>query len=343
MPNTRIRNPHFQISQASSRREFLTGSTVAGLALGLSPTLAAKMTSTRKMTNIGLLADLHQDIMHDGQQRVEAFAEHMKTAQPDAVLQLGDFAVPHRKNEAVVNTFNQCCDTALHTIGNHDTDGGHTKQQCLDAWGMPHRYYTQRVGGVDLIVLDGNDTGSPTHRGGYPSFIGPEQFDWLTQQLKALSGPILIVSHQPLAGYAAIDNSDQVRSLLTRFADKILMAINGHSHIDQVIRDDGVNYLHVNSASYQWVGSKFKHRSYRNSIHQDHPSIASTCPYRDPLFATITIDPTTMLVTIKGRQSEWVGPSPAKLGNPISDQLIPGEHVAPRIRDRRIARVKVPR
>ena len=41
----------------------------------------------------------------------------------------------------------------------------HTKQQCFDVWGMTGRFYNQRIAGLNLIVLNGIDAGSPTHKG----------------------------------------------------------------------------------------------------------------------------------------------------------------------------------
>ena len=33
-------------------------------------------------------------------------------------------------------------------------------------------------------MLDGNDRGSPRHRGGYPIYVGPEQVTWLKEELE---------------------------------------------------------------------------------------------------------------------------------------------------------------
>jgi calcineurin-like phosphoesterase family protein len=274
--------------------------------------------------------------MHDGLERMQAFVREMKIQRPDALIQLGDFAYPNEKNKAVIDLFNGAHAKTLHVIGNHDTDSGHTKEQCLEFWGMPSRYYAQEIAGIKLIVLDGNDTGSPTHKGGYVSYIGQEQIEWLQAELEATAGPIIIFSHQPLAGTIAVDNAANLQELLGQHAHKILLAINGHAHIDDLLRIQEVTYLHLNSASYQWVGGNFKHQSYSEAIHKDHPWISYTCPYRDSLFATLVIEPDTQTIRIEGKSSDWVGPSPASLGTNSYPGLHVGEEVAPRIRDRQI-------
>ncbi len=119
-----------------------------------------------------------------------------------------------------------------------------------------------------------------------------------------------------------------------------MLCVNGHTHLDQLVRIGGVHHLHVNSASYKWVGGDHKHASYSDDIHAAHPWIGHTCPYRDAVFSTMTLDPATGTITIRGRASAWVGPSPAALGLDRDPTLIHGEEIAPRTRSRRIERVR---
>ena len=93
----------------------------------------------KKTIRLGLITALHQDIMHDGPRRLEAFLKRMHALKHDALVQLGDFAVPSPQNKALIGQFNKAHPLALHVLGNHDTDGGYTKQQTMDAWGMRER------------------------------------------------------------------------------------------------------------------------------------------------------------------------------------------------------------
>ena len=321
------------------RRDFLRQAAAASVAIAIPGGALAAVERLNKAVRIGVIADLHQDIMHDGLERMTAFTTEMSKSQPDAVMQLGDFAYPNANNSEVIDLFNQSHDRTLHVIGNHDTDSGHTIQQCLDVWNMPARYYTQNIEGLNIIVLDGNDKESPTHKGGYASFIGPEQTTWLKEQLDALDGPIIIVSHQPLAGYAAVDNAEDIQGILSNASDKVILAINGHTHVDDLVQINGISYLHVNSASYLWVGEPYKHESYGKDIHASHRWIEYTCPYRDPLFTMLTIDPANQGVTVNGIDSAWVGSSPADLGRGISPGLTSGDAIAPKISEREIQKI----
>ncbi|MCH2152824.1 MAG: metallophosphoesterase [Phycisphaerales bacterium] len=323
-----------------SRRRILRTMAATSMTLALPRLSFGAAASLKKPVRIGLIADLHHDVMHDGPDRLDVFLKQMSISKPDAIMQLGDFAYPTEANAPVIDRFNQAHEQSLHVIGNHDTDAGCTTAQCIERWGMPARHYVQNIGGLHMVVLDGNDPGSPTYKSGYKSYVGKEQVAWLKEQLATLDGPIIVACHQPLAGAYAVDNAEEIQSILGDAADKVILAINGHSHIDQVVRVKNVTYLHVNSASYKWVGGDNRHESYSKDIHEAHPWISCTCPYRDPLFAMLTIDPDASAINVEGTSTTWVGQSPAELGLDLHPELINGEQIAPRIRDRSFHRAK---
>ncbi len=285
-----------------------------------------------------MITDLHQDTMHDGPERLGKFLEAMKKDSPDAIIQLGDFAVPSKENQALTDSFNSAHPVAMHVLGNHDADGGYSYDQTLEAWGMKERYYYRDIGGLRVIVLDGNEK-PPNHVSGYPSHIGLKQMTWLRTTLQSHEGPILVLSHQPLAGPWAVDNADNVQDVLNAAADRVLLAVNGHSHIDHLVRKGNIGYLHLNSASYVWVGRGYKRETYSPEIHAAYPKLASACPYREPLFTTLTIDPVNGRIDLKGCDSQWVGESPAERGRDKHPDLIDGEQIVPRIRSRQIRRI----
>ena len=327
-------------AQSPTRRELLQMAGAAAAIVTLPAAAAARVRALAGNLRIGMITDLHQDIMHDGEARMDAFVTEMKARKADCIMQLGDFAYPNPKNKSVIDKFNAGNKHALHVIGNHDMDSGHTRKQCVEVWGMSAQHYIHDVGGLRILVLDGNDKGSPTHKGGYAAYVGKEQQAWLTQQLESHDGPFLIACHQSFAGPWAVDNALEMQALLTRFADRIAICINGHNHIDMLKRTGGVNYLHVNSASYQWVGGTKKHESYSTEIHKAHPWIEYTCPYRDSVFSALVFDSETGTITVEGQESTWVGPSPAALGVDLDPTLTNGEEIAPRTRARRIEKIR---
>jgi 3',5'-cyclic-AMP phosphodiesterase len=328
-----MKNTMHRSTSELSRRDFMG----LGVAFCVPLLARASVGTLKESIKMGLITDLHHDLIHDGKSRLEAFLSHSRQSKTDGLIQMGDFIFPNEKNQDVIDLFNRAHEVSLHVIGNHDTDNGHTKQQCLDRWGMPARYYARQVKGVWFIVLDGNDTGSPDHKGGYPAYMGPEQVAWLKTQLEEIKEPIVIVSHQPLTGALAVDNAAEIQALLASAADRIIVAINGHTHVDSLIYERGIPYLTINSASYFWIGDKYLHESYPKEIHEAHEWMSRMCPYRDPLYTVITIDPATMTIQLTGKQSTWVGPSPTELG--FTDEYKPlrvGEEIVPFIRKRTV-------
>ena len=168
----------FDSSQAAAsnrtldRRAFLGTVALGSFAISLPRAAMAAVGRLEKSVRLGVIADLHQDVMHDGLERMKAFTQRMEVVKPDAILQLGDFAYPNADNSDVIDLFNKAHPTSLHVIGNHDMDAGMTRKNCIDVWGMPGRYYEHEVGGLHLLVLDGNDAGSPTYTGGYAAYVG---------------------------------------------------------------------------------------------------------------------------------------------------------------------------
>ena len=318
-----------------NKRTFLQMTAAATASIVLPDAARSCLNDLDRPVKFGLIADLHQDIMHDAPLRLKVFLDAMQNEKPDALLQLGDFAYPTSQNDSVTKSFEEAHKNAFHVLGNHEIDGGHSFAEVAKLWNMKGRYYTEQVQGINLIVLDCNEK-PPGHRGGYPSHIGPQQMNWFESQLKELHGPIIVFSHQPLAGPSCIDNASVAQRLLTSAADRVLMAVNGHTHIDHLTHVGKIPYLHLNSASYKWVGGSHRNRSYADEIHSKHRWIEYTCPYRTCLYATLTIDPKSGRIELGGSESDWVGKSPSQLGIADQPDLINGKQVCPEIRDRRI-------
>jgi Icc protein len=264
----------------SSRRDFFGTTAAVATSIILPQRVMACLERVKKPIKLGMIADLHQDVMHDGPARLQAFLDAMKEENPDALIQLGDFAYPTKKNEVVSKAFEKAHPKTLHVLGNHEIDDGHSFDEVAKLWGMKGRYYTEHVNGLDLVVLDGNEK-PENHQGGYPAHIGEEQLEWLAKQLKTLKGPILVICHQPLAG-------------------------------------------------------SYRNKSYPAEVHSKFQWVEYTCPYRDSLFTTLTIDPASGRIDVQGRESEWVGKSPSQLGIADKPDLTDGKEICPKIRSRQL-------
>ena len=297
-----------------NRRHFLTAATGTLLAAPALQRLRAAAPDSGRI-RLGLVAEVHQDVMPDGVERITAFVEAMQQSQAHGIINLGDFCVPHVRNDRFLAAFNRFTGPKLHVLGNHDTDGGFKREQVLEYWNSPARYFSRDEHGLHLVVLDGND---PDGQKGYPCSLNDEQLAWLEQDLGASQAPTVIFIHQPIDAFDKhVRTARKVRAVLAKANaeagfGKVIAVFAGHAHLDYVKESDGIPHVQINSASYVWVDKK--HPNYDAAIQKQHPSVAATCPYAEPLWALVTFDVEAGRIEICGRETSWVGADPWQVG-----------------------------
>ncbi len=200
-----------------NRRKFVVATAGAAGAVLLAPALQRACADAPRSGKLqfGIIADIHQDVMHDGVERVSAFVRSMNERKADFVLSLGDFCVPHARNETFFAAWKQFSGPRHHVLGNHDTDGGYRREQVVEFYGTPARFYSFDRHGVHFVILDGNDPDGKTH--GYSSFVADDQLKWLAADLAATKLPTLISIHQPIDGWDKnVKNAAKVRAVLRK-------------------------------------------------------------------------------------------------------------------------------
>lgn len=297
----------------NSRRRFLK--TLAATSLLPLPVFGAE---PGKKFRIGIITDVHKDIIHDADERLKSFIDAMAAEKVDAVMQMGDFCTPKPANKGFVEIFNSFPGPKFHVLGNHDTDGGFKREQAVAFWGMKERFYSFDLGGFHFIVLDSNDR-PVDFKGGYPSHLAEDQIEWLKADLEKTKLNTFVFSHHSLEVPVCIDNQEKIRAVLeaAKAPDgtrKVAACFNGHWHIDHSRAINGIPYHHVNSASYYWLGDKYKHESLSPELSKKFPVVALTAPYTKPLFTVLEIDGEARKFSLRGAKSAWLGTSPAELG-----------------------------
>ena len=104
-----------------------------------------------------ICADIHQDIMHDGPDRLRSFTQAATEAQVDMAIQLGDFCQPTEANRPFLAIWQALEVERYNVLGNHDMDGSATREQTVAYMSMPARFYAFDIRGWHCVVLDGND------------------------------------------------------------------------------------------------------------------------------------------------------------------------------------------
>lgn len=287
--------------KTQKRRGFLKqGLLLTGLAGFHSAPLKALTESghdnySKEVLSFGLLTDLHHDLIRDGTSRVDAFIEEMNRVKPDFIMQMGDFCTPKPANKTLMAAWERFEGAKYHVIGNHDVDGGFNHHQVVDFWKSQGIYYSFNLKGYHFIVLNGNELSENEKSEGYPRSISRNQYNWLKDDLEGTNLPVLIFCHQ------GIDNDlDGIREgailrLLFEKTNKkagfskVKAVFSGHNHEDYHNLYNGINYIQINSASYQF-GRKGKDYEFAHSI--------------DPLWALVTIY-TNGTIRIKGKSSMY--------------------------------------
>ncbi|MDG2125983.1 MAG: metallophosphoesterase, partial [Verrucomicrobiales bacterium] len=231
-----------------NRRRFCRATVAAGV---VSPVAAWPVHAEESgVLKFGVITDVHQDIMHDAEERLGVFAQAMKEAEVDFVVQLGDFCVPKEGNRKFLEIWDSIAVPRYHVLGNHDTDGGYKREETVKWWGMPARYYSFDQGGMHFVVLDGNDR-PEGHTSGYPRFIADDQIKWLEEDLKATGLRTVVFVHQSLEREeeGGVQNGAAVRGVLEAAgAGKVVACFSGHHHRDYVREISGIAYPQINSA-----------------------------------------------------------------------------------------------
>lgn len=293
--------------------------------------------SRHTIVRFGVCTDVHKDVMHDADQRLQAFVNEMNEKDVDFIIQLGDFAQPQDYNASFLNVWNSFEGPSYHVLGNHDMDNdtgkSFSREFTADYLDIPAQYYSFDRNGYHFIVLDGNEVKDPP-RAGYPRYIGPEQLAWLKRDLAKANSPVVLFSHQSIEDPEGIENADQVRKILEEAKhesgkNKVIACFSGHHHIDYLKNINGINYIQINSMSYFWLGGDYLQVRYSNEIDEKYPYIKYTAPYKDPLYAIVEID-SRGVIRITGRESTWVGPDPWELGYPENRK----EMISPKITSR---------
>jgi len=324
------------------KREFLktTALSVVGATVGVNA--FAKKTAPGKIAaiRIGICSDLHQDIVHDAPWRLNAFMTDMEKRQPDFIIQLGDFCRPVEKNRELMAIWNRFPGAKHHVIGNHDMDGGFSRDQVVDFWEAKGKYYSFDKNGLHFVVLDTNENEFNTLKNPltkYGSFIGDAQLQWLENDLKKTKYPSIIFCHHGLDNdMTGVENASKARFILETVnreskSKKILAVFSGHHHQDYVNVINDIHYIQINSMSYKWLGSQYSHVPYTEEINRTNPLMKHTVPYKEPLWALVEIS--DGVLTLRGKRTQFVGKSPEELGVSKYENIYP---VVPFISDRKI-------
>lgn len=288
--------------------------------------LALEKQGAGKVT-MGVVSDIHADLQPDAKKRLEMFINQSIKKNPDFIIQLGDLHHGPSMGK-MLEIWNRFPGDKFHVLGNHDMDHK-SKQEVVQAQGMPGPYYSFDKGDFHFVVLDANHFMKggkmfDNNKGNYykadsRDMVSPEELDWLREDLKKTEKPSILFSHQAFddiwqgkTSPSKLDIRKIIREANASGKKKVIACFCGHHHVDNYMMIENVHYFQINSASYYWVEESKKF------------SNGHMAEYKDPLFTFITLDPRTRSISVQGMQSRFLPPAPTKKTYAQAHLLYPG-------------------
>ena len=282
-----------------------------------------------------LFSDLHHGPgIFDGgtYEDLEIFNRAAKSSGCDFIIHAGDLFQGEPASYDFVRKYNSLDVPTYHCLGNHDTDES-SYDDVLALYNMPNNYYYFDCGGYRIVILDPNymyldgeyvhySLRNYYHKHPIRDYIPPQQLEWLEETLDSSPYPAIIISHESIERHAdGLKNRADVLEVINRANKKhpgrVLAAFNGHYHRDYTRLLDGVLYMDVNSASFDYIS--YAHDKFPKEMRESMTEVDHTLIYNDPLYAIITLEGNT--ITVDGVESSFfMGVDSAVSGNPPYDK-----------------------
>ena len=323
-----------------SRRSFLGGAALAAAGAATSAGAASRKSGEIRFC---VFANIHYspgNFPNSTTQWLGRVLDHAKERKCDFVIHCGDFCHSPSRDTEYIRFYRECGLPAYHVIGNHDDDGN-THEETLKAYGLESGHYFFDRNGFRFIIADpnyikygdgrivhysnGNYYKKNSAAGDVIGVMPPAQLAWLKNTIEKSPYPCVVFSHQsferPSAGAChnyreMLDNSDAANAASP---GKVRLAINGHHHRDFIRTLNEVVYFDLNSANYDWIGSKAHDRYPKEYLEKNklRPRKDNKIPFLawdDPIHAIVTMD-AGGLIRIEGMRSRFsCGVTPESVG-----------------------------
>lgn len=269
-----------KMAHTMNRRDILKlGVAAAGMGVLHTASTALAADGASSLLRAGIITDMHQTTKADSDTRIysaaldkmQAFMDRMKAEKPAFVIELGDFVDTLAKGtdpvanlKKIESIFTSASCPHYHVLGNHDFDNmkrdvflknvSNTGIQQGKTW------YSWDANGIHFIVLDADytpkgfrpydmNTPEDTFWTWKDTIIPPQEMEWLKEDLRKTSNPVVVFSHQTLDRVDEQDhnikNASAVRALFEE-SGRVLAVISGHDHQGGYANIKGIHYIVLN-------------------------------------------------------------------------------------------------
>ena len=286
-----------------------------------------------------VFADLHYlpNIFYtEAKERLQKIGERAVENDVDFMIHLGDLTHEPSTDRKIVEQYNALPLATYHCIGNHECQGD-TYEAVLKAYNLEKGYYYFDKNGFRFIVLDLNymredgkavhyDLGNYFRRKAGAQLVTFEENElvWFKETVMASPYPCILFSHHSLEHLNNGMSFDELKSVwnlfdeLNRDKQRIVMAVNGHHHKDNLRIFKNIVFLDLDSASYEWIDDGHS-GNYPQEVYEKYQLVGNTLVYTEPLSAIITLREDGY-IKIEGATGEFLyGVDRQSLGMPLCE------------------------
>ena len=278
--------------------------------------------------------------------RLEAIQKRALASGSEFLLHLGDFTHKPSAAQELIRQYLEFQLPGYFVLGNHEFDID-SYETVLKSMKMDSGYYCFDRSGFRFVVLDENYFRdfpgiyfhySERNYFDHPKsrdWMPPEELDWLRDTVLKSPYPCVLASHAPMDSVSGhgVRCRDEVRAIIRdsqTTPGRVILCLNGHYHRSGLDMIDGVAFLDVNSASFNWVPKP--HHLYPEEWYKKYESIGNQVIYKAPVSAVVTIDSDTETIEIEGVKNSFVcGVSTEDSGNSSGYRLSTPDMISAKI------------
>ncbi|SDC18794.1 metallophosphoesterase family protein [Pedobacter soli] len=261
---------------------------IGGLLLLPSISTAVTVAEQKPVLRVAHITDIHLKNDFGAPQKFSKCLHHLQQHSPKVNLVLNGGDMVFDMNKENISTINDQWKLFMDTVknesniqtqyclGNHDiwwnenskSDAFYGKKYAMDKLQLAKPYYSFLKAGWKFIVLD--STHLDIDNTWYIGKLGEEQFNWLSEELKATpkETPVLVMSHIPILTALLMIEDDIVNKWTMLGGDmhtdtakiinlfyqhpNVKLCLSGHLHMRDKVVYNGVTYLCNGAVSGAW-------------------------------------------------------------------------------------------
>lgn len=290
-----------------------------------------------------VFSDLHHNanvFYTNAEKRLDKIRQRAIDNNVDFVIHAGDLChSPHTMTD-FIKKYHDFPMPVYHTLGNHEFDNcGY--EEILKAYNLDNGYYYFDKNGFRFIVMDLNQIKNGDelihyNGGDYLKLynkktdvfanvsMGDEQRKWLEDTVMSSPYPCVLFSHQSTERidsgmlFSEMKKIWDLYEKVNKDKKRIIMAINGHHHRDNLRIFKNIAFFDINSASMDWLEKP--HDKFPKELMDNYSLVQHTIVWNEPLSAVVTLK-SDGSIKIEGSQSDYfMGVNRENLGYNISDK-----------------------